>query len=129
MAKHRDKLAEMLDEGILEAARLASDLLGWLSDDECKEFAQINDIELFPEEETFSAGWNMPGYMPDVEPEEFDSFDDAKRHIIGEIKRAEEQAETEGSAENLCAFAEDINLQSGDFSATCEGWVYWVTKG
>lgn len=51
MAKHRDALWGMLEDGSLDPKRLASDLLGYLSDDECKEFAQMNDIALFPDEE------------------------------------------------------------------------------
>lgn len=74
------------------------------------------------------AGWNMPGYMPDCEPAEFDSQDAAKRYIIGELKRYEDEVETESEAETICAFAEDVNLQSGEFSAQCCGYVYWVTK-
>lgn len=51
MSKHRDKLAEMLDEGVLDAKQLAKDLLGYLSEDDCKDFAHKNDIQLFPDED------------------------------------------------------------------------------
>lgn len=51
MAKNRDRLFVMLEDGTLDAKTLASDLLGYLSDDECEDFAHKNDIELFPEEE------------------------------------------------------------------------------
>ena len=51
MAKHRDRLFDMMEEGYLDPETLATDLLGWLSDDDCKEFAERNDIELFPDEE------------------------------------------------------------------------------
>lgn len=51
MAKHRDKLYEMMEDGTLDPKTLAGDLLGWLSDDDCKEFAERNDIELFPDED------------------------------------------------------------------------------
>lgn len=37
------------------------------------------------------AGYNMPGYMPDNEPAEFETFDEAKRYIIGMMKEFEEQ--------------------------------------
>lgn len=76
----------------------------------------------------YIAGTNQPGHMPDNTPDVFDDFDSAKRSIIGELKQREDDAETEDEAEQLCAFAEDVNLQSGEFSATCCGWVYWVTK-
>lgn len=51
MAKHRDRLFQMLEEGALDAHQLARDLMGYMSDDECKDFAHSNDIELFPEED------------------------------------------------------------------------------
>jgi hypothetical protein len=51
MAKHRNRLCELLDEGALDAATLAKDLLGYLSDDDCAEFARMNDIQLFDEDE------------------------------------------------------------------------------
>ncbi len=75
----------------------------------------------------FVAGWNMPGYMPDCEPVEFDDADDARQYIIDAIKLAEDQAETEEQAEELAAFAEEVNLQRGEFSAQCQGFVYFVT--
>lgn len=51
MAKHRNRLYELMEDGALDATTLARDLLGYMSDDDCKDFAQRNDIELFPEEE------------------------------------------------------------------------------
>jgi hypothetical protein len=51
MAKHRDKLFEMLEYGLLDPVTLARDLMGYMSDDEVKEFARMNDIELFPDDE------------------------------------------------------------------------------
>lgn len=78
--------------------------------------------------EIFIAGYNMAGYMPETEPSEFDSFDDAKRSIIHTIKRFEDEAETETSAENFCELAEDVNLESDEFSVRCEHWVFWVTR-
>ena len=51
MATNRDKLLEMLDDGVLDASTLAKDLLVWLSDDDCAEFAHANDIPLEDEDE------------------------------------------------------------------------------
>lgn len=75
----------------------------------------------------YIAGCNMAGYMPDGELCEFETQDEAKRYIISLIKMSEELAETETDAETLSAFAEDVNLQSGEFSAICLGWCYFVT--
>ena len=76
----------------------------------------------------FLAGWNMPGYMPDNAPEPFATFDEAKRYIIDAIKREEEETDDEDEAENLAAFAEDVNLQSSPFGATCGRYHYFVTE-
>ena len=79
---------------------------------------------------TYIAGTNMPGYMPDSEPFAHDSFDDAKRDIIDRILRDAEEAETEEQAEELTAFAEDVNLQSDEFSGICCNRCYWaMTEG
>jgi len=31
----------------------------------------------------FTAGYNMPGYLPENDPETFDSFEDAVAHLVG----------------------------------------------
>ena len=51
MAKHRGRLFEMLESGEIDAFTLARDLMGYLSDDECADFAHKNDIQLFPDED------------------------------------------------------------------------------
>ena len=77
----------------------------------------------------WAAGWNMPGYLPDSEPAEFDNAEDAKQYIIETVKRAEEETEDETEAETLCAFAEDVNLETADeFSVQCLQYVYWVRE-
>lgn len=74
----------------------------------------------------YVAGTNMAGYMPDNEPVECETFDEAKRYIIEVLKHEEECQETEEESEALCHFAEEVNLQSGEFSACCLGKFYWV---
>jgi hypothetical protein len=41
----------------------------------------------------FIYGWNVPGYLPEMEPLEADSFDAAKAGLIFEIKVTQEHAE------------------------------------
>lgn len=74
------------------------------------------------------AGCNMAGYMPEIEPAEFDNAEDAKQYIIDSVKRAEDETEDETEAETLCGFAEDVNLQGDEFSAQCLQYVYWVRE-
>jgi hypothetical protein len=82
----------------------------------------------------YVAGYNQPGYLPESDPEEFDSWDEAWRYIIGEIKRAEDDAGDSGDeelAEDLAAFAEDVNLNTRDepfADLGPDGYVYWVAE-
>ena len=102
------------------------------------------------------AGYNMPGYMPDNEPAAFETFDEAKRYIIGLMKRFEDEdlnriselrsirdqgcedwtptlaAEFETLEDKACEYchgAEEVNLQSGEFSGRFGNYVFWVTEG
>ena len=75
----------------------------------------------------YVAVWNIPGCLPEMEPMEFDSFDEAKRAIIDALKEAEDGAETEAEAEKFCHLAEDVNLESGPFAAYApDGYAYCV---
>lgn len=42
-APNRDRLGQMLDDGVINAHTLASELLSWLSDDDVAEFARAYD--------------------------------------------------------------------------------------
>jgi hypothetical protein len=48
-APNRDRLEQMLDDGVINAHTLALDLIKWLSDDDVAEFARAYDY--FPEAE------------------------------------------------------------------------------
>lgn len=76
----------------------------------------------------YVAGWNQPGYLPDDEVAEFDTFDEAKRYIIGEIEYMSEDAETEEDSETYSSIAEDVNLESGPFSIMVGDWAFWVAR-
>ncbi len=56
--KYRDKIIEMHEEGLLDSQTLVRNLMGWLSEDEAKEFAEAN------------------GYTEEEEPEESDESED-----------------------------------------------------
>lgn len=72
----------------------------------------------------------MPGYMPDEPAEGFESFDEAKRYLIDEMKRDEENAESEEAAEELAALAEDLNLCSDacGFTARLSNRHYFIQR-
>ena len=48
-APNRTRLEQMLDDGVINAHTLASELINWLSDDDVAEFARAYDY--FPEVE------------------------------------------------------------------------------
>jgi hypothetical protein len=89
------------------------------------------------------AGWNMPGYMPDSEPADFESFDAAREYIVDELKSvvdglhtgvlgdsaASEEALTEARAEEeqLLEAIEYASRQTGEFGFTVARYHYWVT--
>lgn len=83
---------------------------------------------------SFTAGYNQPGYLPESDPEEFDTWDEAWRFILHHIKDAEDDAADSGDeelAEDLAAFAEEVNLniRGEDFADLGpDGYVYWVTE-
>lgn len=91
------------------------------------DYDRLEELRYLRKTPRYVAGWNMAGFMPDNESVAFDNFEDAQRYILAELKEREEQAESEDDAFSLMAFAEDINLESGEFSATHKGYAYWVT--
>ena len=74
------------------------------------------------------AGFNEPGYLPVAEPAFFTDHDDAKRYLCNILEEhADEELSTE-NAEELSALAADLNLESGEWSATIHGLAYWLEK-
>ena len=93
------------------------------------DYERLADLRELAKTPRFYAGFNMPGFLPDSEPGVFDDDEDAKRSIIESIKHAEESAETESIAEALAAFAEDVNLESEEFTLRGpDGLAYWVNQ-
>ena len=82
----------------------------------------------------WTASYNIPGYLPEGDVREFDTFDDAKRYIIKEILYYQhfyaDVEPSEAVAEQLTHLAEDVNLESGPaFEAYgADGFVYWVME-
>lgn len=79
----------------------------------------------------FTAGWNMPGYMPDNDPVGFETWQDAAEYIAGEIRRALEEFEpTEEDAESYedaACRAENSDDAQG-YGETVGSYHYWITQ-
>lgn len=52
---------------------------------------------------TFIAGWNQPGYLPEVEREEFDTFEDARQYLLDTVDRWLDEDWEEPDVDSLTA--------------------------
>jgi hypothetical protein len=94
-------------------------------------------------QQTIVAGWNMPGYMPDSEPAECESFDEARAYIVKELNNVIEGLYT-GVLEDVSVTPEDrsaaieeenklnkaieyVQRQSGEFGFTVGQYHYFVS--
>jgi hypothetical protein len=80
----------------------------------------------------YTAGWNMPGYMPDSEPVQFDEADDAREYIADNMEdyadSIEDAADDDSmSAAELRTISEQVRDGSGELGVTVAGWHYWIT--
>lgn len=138
------RLAELIQEEHEENNPLAdktdiySQLLsGALSEVNWYEIAKsrVDEIKLF------SAGWNMPGYMPDSDPACFTDFESARDYILEEIKRAADEKaqetdyqehENHDGEENTLAEYDDakecVEKQASAFSLIVGDYVYWIAE-
>ena len=77
------------------------------------------------------AMWNMPGYLPEMEPAFFEHFDDAKRYILNELGEIEDDEATAGNddiADEISGIRQDINLESDEFSVVVGNYAYSVER-
>lgn len=75
--------------------------------------ARIDDLES-RDVPRYVAGWNMPGFMPDSEPAEFDNADDALEYIRDAIiDLDEEQARHAGNVDFANSLEADENGELG----------------
>lgn len=80
----------------------------------------------------YTIGWNMPGYLPEMEPYTVDTADEAKRAMIDELDRYADQLSDSGyenRAVELAFAMEDLNLEdvSKGWSTTIGNLNYWIT--
>lgn len=121
-------IQEMVEEMKPECSGFFADLLGAaLERVNWQEIARhyVEDVELY------SAGSNMPGYMPDSEPALFTDFDDAQESIVDELERAIDECdenETAQTVSDLSEAQEYVRKQKDAFSVTVDNRAYWVAK-
>ena len=70
---------------------------------------------------------NVPGFLPDAAPVWCESFDEAKRYLIGELLHMADDPDTSPAlAEVLTHTAEDVNLWSCPQHVEVDGVVYGI---
>jgi len=82
------------------------------------------------------AGVNMPGYMPDVEPGAFETFAEARDHLLGLLEidylylaEMEDCEPTDNEIAEI-SLATDIvaGLKEDEFSAIIGRYCYWIMR-
>lgn len=84
--------------------------------------------ELREQRQPWVAGWNMAGYMPEMEPDTFADQEDAREFLADELEsRAEEEQENgnHGLAEELQDVADDIRADRSS-AVVVAGFEYWI---
>ena len=83
----------------------------------------------------FIAGWNMPGYLPEMDPVDFDDFEDARDYVADEIDKTADNAyqtndtATQNDAENAIDDTNDWNASDGPYwQVYADQYVYWVEE-
>ncbi len=81
----------------------------------------------------FVAGCNMPGYLPDDEPAQFDTFEEAKAYILELMQWHLDSEEgniyaDEAALETLAECLDWAHVQTGDFGITASNTHYWVSS-
>lgn len=95
------------------------------------------------------AGWNLPGYLPECEPDTFTTYEDARASLIADLLAHADSEATwadehdcddvpcrtfgddchEQRASAMALAAEDLNLDNGpEWSAFAGDMAYWVTQ-
>ena len=76
----------------------------------------------------YVAGWNMPGYLPETDPQEFDNLAEAREYIVDEIRHLASGLEEQALYEEAMELAADIDLSYCEFTTEVlpDGYVYWL---
>lgn len=94
--------------------------------------ARVEELE--GQRQPWTAGFNMPGYMPDSEPCTFESFDDARDYIATCLEEIAEDAAMGDDAAHAAKVAAMIDaakprveaLTEGEFGETIGNYHYWI---
>ncbi len=119
---------EMAEEWMPDQSSFFADLLNaGMREVNWYEIAEhaIGDIALY------SAGWNMPGYMPDSDPAVFLDADGAREYVADQMESAIEESGDFGNEKNIevsVAAIDECRIGSGEYGATFGNYHYFVTR-
>jgi hypothetical protein len=118
LAKELEADCDEQFEACVKASGMFADILNaGLREIDWRDIAEhyLADVEIF------SAGWNMPGYMPDNPPALFTDAEDARSYIFDQMEDVVTNPEDEARA-NACRDGK------GEYGETIGDYHYFVTK-
>lgn len=78
----------------------------------------------------WTAGWNQHGYLPETEPAQFSTADEALDYLADRLEEfSEEDHLSPAQAEELANAAAACEAQKGAgeaWSTDADGWAFWV---
>jgi len=83
---------------------------------------------------TYSIGYNMPGYMPDNEPSECETLEDAKEALLTDITHYLEDInlDSEFSDSDVKIHVKTLQIVESEKPQTCNvyigNYVFWITE-
>ena len=75
------------------------------------------------------AGWNLPGCLPEMEPQEFaaDQYATARAFLADELRYLADSVESDDLSAEYAEIAASVSAQTSSFSITApDGYVYWI---
>lgn len=96
------------------------------------DYDRLDELRELRKTPRFVAGWNMPGYLPDLEPADFEDADVARSYIADEMRvfagQTEDGEKSRQEANELRAAATECESGVGEYGLTVAGYHYWVTQ-
>ena len=77
----------------------------------------------------FFAGWNLPGCLPDSEPGQFQTADDAREYLADEIVRYRDEIEDDEKQSELDALElEILKSDAEELTGHAGGFAWWIVR-
>jgi hypothetical protein len=126
------------DEDFNVAMMNGDKLEQWHNCPECGEEGFAEDVDWNEDEckcsscapkPKFTSGWNLPGYMPDNDPSQHATFEEARNSLVEDLEWHRDEADEAGEAGAIASYDEAIKLakeQTSEFTVYAGQFAYWV---